>query len=201
MVLLLIIVAAGIGCGALLAPFGVGLHPAPAEDIATVGRIQVLLPPVQARRLEGVHSFTVQLIGIDDFARVYLNNYLIAEREIKEDDITDGGTLQRPSSDLFQSSLTPRGNFGAGPFEAKTFLRVGRNYLVAELENGPYGTCTAQLDVRINDIAPLGFPAFLGEGFAAEGGVALNQAVIAKNPHGWLANAICARRIYEFELR
>ena len=199
--LALCIVVAGVALGATLARFGRGLHPAPLADIATVGRIQVLLPPVRALHLEGIHSFTVELKDVDDFARVYLNNYLIADREIRPVDITDAGTLQKPNAHLFESAATPRGNFDLGPIEAKQFLRVGRNYLVAELENGAWGPCSARLDVKINGTAPLGFPILLGEGFEAEGSVTLNQAVKPRIPKGdWLADAVCARRIYQLDL-
>jgi hypothetical protein len=197
----LCIALAGIVLGAVAARFGNGLHPAALKDIPTVGRIQVLLPPVQALSLEGIHSFTVELKEVDDFARVYLNNYLIAVREIRAVDIVDAGQLPKPDPHLFESSVTPRGNFGTGPTEVKQFLRVGRNYLVAELENGAWGPCSARLEVKINGIAPLGFPVFLGEGFAAEGGVTLNPEIKVKVPKGdWLADAVCARRIYQIDL-
>jgi hypothetical protein len=188
--------AAGVLAGFIAGKLGQGLEPAAPTPLPTVGRIQVLSLPIAARRLDGIQSFVIELLGVDDYARVYLNNYLIADRELGSEDITDGATMSREGLRPFFRALTPRGNFGVGPFEGKMFLVRGKNYIVAELENSPLGPCSAHLGLKVNDVSPVGFPVIMGEGFDAEGGVTLNPNVLARlKRYGpwYLQYASCSR--------
>jgi hypothetical protein len=197
------VLVAGAVVGVAVGWWGRGLEPAPVLVLPTIGKIQVLRLPLGARSLEGIQSFIIELSGVDDFARVYLNNYLVADRELGTSDVPNAAAMSKETSALFAQARTPRGNFGLGPFEGKMFLVRGRNYIVAELENSPYGPCSAHLNIKVNDIPPVGFPVIMGEGFEAEGGAALNQNVrkrLLRDGPWWLSYATCSRRIFEFDL-
>jgi len=112
--------------------------------------------------------------------------------------------MNKESLRPFLAALTPRGNFGLGPFEGKMFLVRGKNYIVAELENSDQGPCSAQLNLKVNEISPVGFPLIMGEGFNAEGGVTLSANVLARLQRvgpWYLQYASCSRRIFEFYLK
>jgi hypothetical protein len=198
------IAAAGVLAGFIVGTLGRGLQPAAPTPLPTVGRLQVLGLPAVARDLDGIQSFVIELSGVDDYGRVYLNNYLVADRELGPEDITNGSGMSKESLKPFLRALTPRGNFGLGPFEGKMFLVRGRNYIVAELENSDQGPCSAQLNIKVNDVSPIGFPVIMGEGFDAERGVTLNSNVrkrLERYGPWWLQYASCSRRIFEFELK
>jgi hypothetical protein len=146
----------------------------------------------------------IELSDVDDYGRVYLNNYLVEDRELGQQDITNGSAKNRASLEPFLNSVTPRGNFGLAPFDGKLFLVRGKNYIVAELENSPFGPCSARLSIKVNGVSAVGFPVIMGEGFDAEGGVTLNASVRQRlNHYGpwWLQYASCSRRIFEFDLK
>ena len=200
-----LIAALGVLIGAIVGVLGEGLRPAPATILDQIGRIEVLLPPAEARSLAGLHSLTVELRDVDDYGRVYVNNYLAAQREIGDHAILDRDNVGEDRRKALHSVIKRLGNAGLGPADARRFLKPGRNYIVAELENSQYGSCSAQLHITINGAEPLGFPVLLGEGLAGEGGISLNKTVKTKfqspgSNYFWLINAICARRIYELDL-
>jgi hypothetical protein len=200
------IAAVGVVVGAIVGRYGEGLRPAAPTQLSTIGRLQELLTPVEARRLDGLHSLTVALSDVDDYGRVYVNNYLVVDREIGTHVLRQPEIAAEEQKLALKKSILQLGNGGLGPVDVRRFLRVGRNYIVAELENSQYESCSAQLHIEINNVVPLGFPVLLGEGLEAEGGVTLNSAVRKKfespgSPQFWILFAVCARRIYELDLK
>src|SRR5260370_41205917 len=69
---------AGLLCASV---FGRGFAPAAPVEVSGSGFIQIVRLPMGARTMNELTSFEVDIGGADDFARVYVNNYLVVSTE------------------------------------------------------------------------------------------------------------------------
>src|SRR5947208_3341081 len=58
-----------------------GLRPGSFLTDDGVGRVEALRLPVGARRFSEITSFIIGMKSADDYGRVYLNNYVVLNRE------------------------------------------------------------------------------------------------------------------------
>src|SRR5262245_3627086 len=72
----IVVVLSALAGWTFAAVFGRGFTPAPAAEVPTYGFVQPVRLPITARSIDELSSFEVEMNGADDFARVYVNNYL-----------------------------------------------------------------------------------------------------------------------------
>jgi hypothetical protein len=118
-------------------------RPARFVSIARIGRIEVLRMPIGARRLIDIKSFVITMRGADDYGRVYVNNYLVLNKEAPEIFYTGRDDPQKRNA--IAAKKAQRNVNIVGDNDVKGYLLVGSNIIVAELENA-VGPCTFGLD-------------------------------------------------------
>jgi hypothetical protein len=95
--------------------------------------------------------------------------------------------------------------------DVRGFLRKGENYIVQELENSIFGSCVSMLNIVVNGQNLEHFPQQLPDGFYVEKDVS-NPPLLKKFEEAAaidmgsmkvsaLEEALCARRIWEFNLQ
>jgi hypothetical protein len=183
----------------------------PAGDprvMQDLGIIETMQLPETARRLGDINSFVVKMTLVDDFGRVFINNYL--GLTTSETDVIFGRQdLQRQISDL----RVQRRNPSQSEADVTRYLRAGHNFLVVELENSMLGGCELQLTVSVNSRVLKGFPRLIPKDFELEN-AAVNVTLENRFRRHSRSNsdfpeveisdsgdAVCSRRIFQFYLR
>lgn len=184
----------------------------PAASLGTIHSIRL---PTTARRLVDLKSFTVSMDDVDDYGRVYVNNYVALTND---DDSNLFYTKVDPKiSENFIHKITQRYNPNGKERDVRYLLRKGHNSVVFEIENGVWGACGARLGLTANGQMLEGFPTYLPTAFNVERSArhtelfqrlraeATSRGLVLLERHPELvlspsANALCARRILTFEL-
>jgi hypothetical protein len=189
--------------------FAQGGAPAPPVSLDGIGTVETIQLPIGSRSREEINSFLVKLDMVDDFARVFINNYLVLTTA--ENDIIFGReNLQKQISDL----RVRRRNPSQVETDIRRFLRPGKNFLVAELENSILGGCEMQVGLTVNGKIIKSFPQWIPRNFALDIS-AVNSDLAHRFRHHAEPNnndfpelkisdtgdALCSRRVFEFILQ
>jgi hypothetical protein len=181
--------------------FGKGFRAAPTQTVAMTGRIEHLRMPVGARALEDIRSFMIQMDGAQDFARIFVNNYVLIDNESPKDMLFVSVPRSDDKRDLVLPMAVDRSDYHVGTRAARYYLLKGRNYIVAELENGYLG-CNTVIDIVVNGTQLERFPKVVPDRLYVEAD-AVNPLVktrfeqIRKTGD---RDSLCSRRIWAFEL-
>jgi hypothetical protein len=177
--------------------FGRGFAPAPPVEASNYGIIQAIRLPIGARSMDELTNFEVEMAGADDFARVYVNNYLAISTENPKAIL-----LFAPDTDLQQklmAQLSVKRNMPApGRRDVIGYLRKGINTIVFENENSIFGACGASITLFANGKKLERFPVRVPNGLYPER-VSLAPAVIELFERTRAVpstdDVLCARRI------
>src|SRR5215471_2912856 len=72
------IVAIGLALSAIVTLlFAQGLRAGKPILLDSIGTLETIQLPQPARKNEQIHSFVVKIDDVDDFSRVFINNYLV----------------------------------------------------------------------------------------------------------------------------
>jgi hypothetical protein len=184
------------------AMFGRGFAPAPATEVPTYGFVQSVRMPMRARSTDELFSFEVEMDGADDFARVYVNNYLVVSTE-NPNSILMFTPETDPQQQLMTRLAVKRNTPLPGRKDVVGFLRKGTNAIVFENENSIFGTCSAAISLFANGQRLERFPVKVPIGLYPER-ASLSEAVIGLFERTHAAPAaddiLCARRVFVFDL-
>jgi hypothetical protein len=145
------------------------------------------------------------MTGADDYGRVYLNNYVVANKEATSVRFRKLENIDGP--DLESIVVDRKANKLGADIEAREYLRQGQNVIIIELENA-VGPCEERVDIRVNGSQLEQVPAQLPQNFQVDT-EAVNAEVFHKfkvaESHGKsvpdpLDDVLCARRAYMFSL-
>jgi hypothetical protein len=176
-----------------------GKHHTSAESkLPGIGQIERVILPTNARSLREIREFSVEMHGPDDYGRVFVNNYLVINKEDSTGLVP--GAPPEIQEKVRQHSIDRRVNL---PLKAgvKAFLRKGANFIVAEVENSQ-GPCSMGIDIVVNGVPLRSFPRSLPEGFEVEDH-AVNVALLRELRRldiPTLDDALCSRKIFEVVL-
>jgi hypothetical protein len=181
--------------------FGKGFRAAAIQTIAMTGRIEHLRMPVGARTLDDIRTFMIRMDGAQDFARIFVNNYLLIDNESPKDMLF----ISVPRSDDKREKVLPmaidRSDYHVGSLSARYYLLKGKNYIIAEVENGYLG-CNTVVDIVVNGTQLEHFPKVLPDRLYVEAD-SVNSLVkdrFEKLRKSAVQDSLCSRRIWEFEL-
>jgi hypothetical protein len=176
--------------------------PIPLGGLGIAEAIQL---PQEARRIGQINSFVVRMDDVDDFGRVFVNNYLV---------LADSGSdaaLSRPEfKEKIPDLRVRRSNPPPSETDVISFLQVGENFLVVELENSMLGGCQLRINISINGRAINGFPRVLPKDFKFEippvnltlaerfGKYSMPDAKVPGSGISGAGDAVCSRRIFQF---
>ncbi len=198
--------------------WAVGLKPVQGAAITLdgggVGEIELVRMPVGARALAEISTFIIDGGSGDDFDRIFVNNYLVANDEDSTNVfylIGKSEAAQKRAAAI--NALTvERYNRMVGKKEVRPFLKSGWNYILVENENSVLGPCASSIDILVNGVRLEGFPKSFPADFYPE--VSITNEALASlfdlAPHNTLYpelspsslhNALCARRIFALLLR
>jgi len=164
--------------------------------------LQSIRLPLGARAAEELSSFEVEMNGADDFARVYVNNYLVISTE------NPGAILlfapELDEQQQMMARLSVKRNIPLpGKKDVASFLHKGINTIVFENENSIFGTCSAAISLFANGKKIERFPVRVPIEFYPERASLLPDAIElferAKAVPA-IDDILCARRIFVFEL-
>lgn len=202
-VLAAIVVALSALAGLLCAGvFGRGFTPAAPVKVSGYGVIQTIRLPIGARMMDELTAFEVEMGGADDFARVYLNNYLVISTENPKAIL-----LFAPETDAQQelmAHLSVKRNMPApGRKDMIALVRKGTNTIVFENENSIFGACEASITLFANGKKLERFPVKIPNGLYPER-ASLSPSVIELFERTKTVpsadDVLCARRIFTFEV-
>jgi len=181
--------------------FGRGFRAAPTQTIAMTGRIEHLRLPIGARALDEIRSFMIQMDGAQDFARILVNNYLLIDNESPKDMLFISGPRSDDKRELVLPMAVDRSDYHVGSWSARYYLLKGRNYIVAELENGYLG-CNTVIDIVVNGTQLERFPKVMPDRLYVETDSVnpLVKARFEKLRKTGEQDSLCSRRIWAFEL-
>jgi hypothetical protein len=198
----LVVVLTALAGWTFAAVFGRGFTPAPAAEVPTYGFVQSVRLPIRARSINELSSFEVEMNGADDFARVYVNNYLVISTENPNSIL-----LFTPESDPQQQMMTrlavKRNIPLPGRKDVVGLLRKGVNTIVFENENSIFGTCSAAIVLFANGQRLERFPVRVPIGLYPERASAFPSAIELFERTRAAPSAtdiLCARRVFVFEL-
>ncbi len=184
------------------AVFGRGFTPAPAAEVPTYGFVQSVRLPIRARSIDELSSFEVEMDGADDFARVYVNNYLVISTE-NPNSILLFTPESDPQQQLMKRLAVQRNSPLPGRKDVVGLLHKGVNTIVFENENSIFGTCSAAIALFANGQRLERFPVRVPIGLYPER-ASLFPPVIELFERTGAASAandiLCARRVFVFEL-
>jgi hypothetical protein len=190
---------AGLLCAWL---FGRGFVPAAPVEVSGYGFIQTVRLPVGARTMNELTSFEVDMGGADDFARVYVNNYLVVSTENPKAILLFAPELDAQQQ-LMEQLAVKRNMLPPGRREIITHIRKGTNTIVFENENSIMGTCAARITLFANGKQLERFPVKVPNGLYPERASLLPGVIElferSKRAHS-SDDILCARRIFVFEL-
>lgn len=173
-------------------------HNSPEKPLFGIGKIERVILPSTARNLRNIRDFSVEMGGPDDYGRIFVNNYLVINKE-DATGLVPGATpeiqekVRRRSVDR-RTNLPPK-------TDVKAFLRKGSNFIVAEVENSQ-GPCLMGIDIVVNGVPLKTFPRSLPEGWEVEDH-AVNVNLLNEFRRldiQTLEDALCSRRIFEVVL-
>jgi hypothetical protein len=183
----------------------IGLRPGDYSSDDGIGRIEALRLPIGARHYVDVKSFVIGMGGADDYGRVYLNNYLVLNREASG--LFFNGN-DNPANRLSAAqNIVDRRVNKLGDLEAREYLQAGKNVVLIELENA-VGACETRVDIRVNGIQLERFPVQLPNNFQVDREV-VNQVLFQKfkeaqtestNLPDAMDDVTCSRRAFQFTL-
>ena len=190
---------AGLLCAGV---FGRGFAPAAPVEVSGYGVIQKIRLPIGARTMDDLTSFEVEMAGADDFARVYVNNYLVISTENPKAIL-----LFAPEPDTQQelmARLSVKRNMPApGRKDVIALVRKGMNTIVFENENSIFGACEAAITLFANGKKLERFPVKIPNGLYPER-ASLSPSVIELFERTKAVpsadDVLCARRIFVFEV-
>jgi hypothetical protein len=192
--------------------FGASFHSDDPHEIESVGRIATIRMPVGARKLKEVKTFVLKGGGGDDFGRIYVNNYLVNSNETPKNVFYTDNPLGAATKTIAIDNAVDRAIYMMDAKDVRIFLRPGKNYIVQELENSILGSCVSSIDITVNGTELEGFPQNIPDDLYVEKDVANGEllskfeaaaAIDAKTTKvgvSALADALCARRIWEITL-
>ncbi|MDE8762599.1 hypothetical protein PZB21_25845 [Rhizobium sp. CBK13] len=197
-----------IGWGASLS-FVLGSKPEPAAmvkiDGGSIGVIESLRMPIGARSKADINTFQIENAGGDDYARVFVNNYLVLsdENPNKIFYFPAAGILNEKKRKKFLEMAVDRRENTSGVTDVTAYLKQGYNYIIVENENSTLGACSTGISISVNGQKLEGFPKSIPVRFTTEAAV-LNSELVRRYkevhlPH--LSNALCARRIFSVFLQ
>jgi hypothetical protein len=163
--------------------------PSKPINIPGLGILQRVQLPGGPYSFESIGVFDVDLPDADDFGRVYVNNYVLISTE-RPDLLVSYEETKTVSAAQLKRFAVNRGH-NRGRRGANYYLRPGLNYIVVELENRT-GPCAMGYNFKIGEREVPNVPRTVGS--SAEELRALTGGSISPE------NAICSRRIFEFEL-
>jgi hypothetical protein len=179
-------------------------HAAPLDNLGIIESIQL---PENARTLAEIHSFTIALSSVDDFSRVYVNNYLVLTGEWRDGDILFDHIDNKELQTAFAKLRSPRQNPLLAQADATRFLNVGPNFVVVELENSMLGGCQVQLSMTVNGHVIRGFPRLVPKDFEIESppvnatlAKKFKEAAMSEPEISSSGDAICSRRVFQFDV-
>src|SRR4051794_2834268 len=181
----------------LTAWFAGGLHPGLYIAADGIGKIEALRLPIGARRYADVKSFIIGMASADDYGRVYLNNYVVLNREAS--DLFGDDTSQNKAAAT--ARIVDRKANKLNDREAREYLLEGKNTIIIELENA-VGPCELRVDIRVNGVQLERFPIQLPNNFLVEQ-EAINPGTFRKLREmraNYMDDVICARRAFQFTL-
>ena len=176
-----------------------GNHRASTEvPIEGVGRIELLILPATARSWRNIREFVLEMTGVDDYGRAFVNNYLVINREDPAALIP--GAPPQVQEQVRLRTVDRRANLQS-KLDIKPFLKKGRNFIVFEVENSR-GPCSLGINSIVNGIPLRSFPRSLPDDFDVEDD-AVNVALLKAFKDFELPvneDALCSRRIFEIIL-
>jgi hypothetical protein len=181
--------------------FGKGFRAAPPTAVAMTGRIEHLRMPIGARALEDIRSFIIRMDGAQDFARIFVNNYLLIDNESPKDMLFVSVPRKEDKRELVLPMAVDRSDYHVGSWPARYYLLKGSNYIVAEVENGYLG-CNTVIDIVVNGTQLERFPRVAPGRLYVETD-AVNPLVktrFEKLRKTGDRDSLCSRRIWAFEL-
>jgi hypothetical protein len=190
---------AGLFCAWL---FGRGFAPAAPVEVSSYGFIQTVRLPRGARTTNELTSFEVDMGGADDFARVYVNNYLVVSTENPKAILMFAPELD-PQQQLMSRLAVKRNMPAPGRREVIAFIRKGANTIVFENENSIFGTCASQITLFANGKQLERFPVKVPIGLYPEGASLLPGVIELFERTKVVPSSddiLCARRMFVFEL-
>jgi hypothetical protein len=200
-----------VGVGAALAAlvtlmFAEGRPASAPITLDGLGIAETIQLPQEARKIAEMNSFVVRLNDVDDFGRIFVNNYLVLTASWSD------AALKRPEFKDIPDLRISRSNPPQSEADVISFLRVGKNFLVAELENSMLGGCHLRINISINDHAINGFPRVIPKEFKFEmppvnstlaerfGGYSMPDPKVPWSGISGAGDAICSRRIFQFTI-
>ena len=184
--------------------FGEWLPPGRPVLISNVGSIEEIRLPEGARKLEDVGAFMIKGGGGDDFRRIYVNNYLVNSGESPSHLFFNEDAFGKQARNIVIKYAINRNNYMVADKDVMVFLKHGDNYIAQELENSIFGTCVAGINIEVNGSVLEHFPQVMPKNFYVEPGVSNSNKILAdkfqQSGVGALSDALCARRVYHFNL-
>lgn len=178
--------------------------PIPLDGIGIAETIQL---PLEARKIGQINSFVVRMDDVDDFARIFVNNYLVLTATWSDP------TLGRPE---FKDNIPDLHVFRANPTQPEadviSLLQVGKNFIVVELENSMLGGCRLKINISINDNPIIGARRVIPTEFNLEmppvsktlaerfGKYSTPDPNVAWSGVSGGGNAVCSRRVFQFTI-
>ncbi len=182
--------------------FGRGFVPAAPLAISGYGFVQTIRLPIGARTTNDLTSFEVDMAGADDFARVYVNNYLVVSTENPKAILLFAPELD-PQQQLMAHLAVKRNMPAPGRRDVTPLLHKGTNTIVFENENSIFGTCAAQINLFANGKQLERFPVKVPIGLYPERASLLPGVIDLFERSKAVPTSddiLCARRIFVFEL-
>ncbi len=194
-VLIAFVVAASVTGVGLVFEFGEHLRSSDTsvENTAYIRRVPL---PNGVRDRQDVTSFELEVDGADDFARVYVNNYLVFDSEADRSLFyIDQGDAGNTYSEVYSRV---RNLSGENSRDLKFYLRDGWNHVIYELENSRFGACMGSFGLRMNGEPLRGLPVTVRyedmEFFS-------NEQLRQREPGSYHLDAICGRWVWSFYLQ
>lgn len=203
----LMIVGAAALCGSILAVvavacLGENFKPGAIGHLDQVGRIEVIRLPATARDLDGIRTFSVKMGGADDYGRVFVNNYLVLNTE-NPDKLFYTDNDPKEKKEAASKLALRRNQFMVGEAGVVHLLHRGKNYIVAEVENSLWGACSGGIEVIVNGSLLENFPRGFPDRLSVEEDV-MNTGLRKLYDQSHVPavfDALCSRRIFEFQLQ
>jgi hypothetical protein len=199
--------------GCLLANwFGKGLPSPPSEVVENFAQFENVRLPIGARTAHQLKSFVVRVKGeVDDFGRIYVNNRQVTSTE------TPGRpfryiTWKDKDDDYVTRFAVNRANPTDPEVEVRRWLGKGTNWIMVELENSRWGSCSMAFEFLANGTQLEGSPHFIPQREQADASLSnpnllkrfgkLLDKTREQGPFGIIPenDAVCSRLIFTFEL-
>jgi len=171
------------------------------QQIPTIGRIKLIRLPKDVTSLDDVRTFVITMNEAQDYARIFVNNYVFIDNESATKLFTNVVGSPEDLKTIAGESID-RKDYFVGARDAIYFLRKGKNFVVVEMENAHLG-CNTLVDISVNGTELEHFPEKMPENLYldSETTAELLKQQFERLKLPAVSNAVCARRIYEIDLK